>query len=814
MKYQDSENNHCPSGPPFADIIEFLPDPVFAIDRQGNVIAWNRAITELTGVRAADMIGKGNHEYSIPFWGIRRPVLIDLVQNWDEDTANLYNYVRQEGENLVAEVQNPPFKPGPTLFWNSARKLYDSNGDCIGAIEVIRDITHLKQTDTALQHRLVFEELVTGLSTEFARIESGQLDDAVYGALAEVGRFTGVDHSYLFQFSDDLVRADGTHEWCANGISPGLQNLQNILCASFPWWMQKLHAGENIIIQSVAGLPMEAQAEKQFFQARNIRSLLAVPIYCGHRIFGFLGFDSVRTEKEWIHEDIQLLRTVSEIIGIAKMRQMNEKALRQSEARLRTLLDNLPFDCWATDAEGRYTVQNSVSKRRWGNQLGKTLPEADIPQDVKELWIIDNQIALTGKIFSAEVEYTHKGQSGIYQKILAPIWAEDKIIGTLGVDIDITERKIAEQKLQESEQRLSAIFARAAVGLCEISPEGKFIKVNAELCRILDRTSDQLLNMSVSDVTHPDDLHHSIAAFERLWKKGEPASLDKRYLRPDGTVVFANSALTRINGKQGHPQAILAVTVDTTEQVKAKEVLEQRVAERTAELDNRNKEIMDLAHKTIQTLENDRRNLSKELHDSIGGTLAAIMYQLEARVEQMGKPPETVRMPLERIIEYLSEAITESRRITKQLRPSVLDDFGLTAAFEEYIEDFQTFHPEIKLILQVSMLEEKISSDAKTVLYRVLQEALNNVGKYSKADSVEIKCQCREDRIRLQIKDNGIGFNVSEAFGGARVMEGYGLNSMRERIEICQGKFHIESAPGQGTTVIAELPYECHATEF
>jgi signal transduction histidine kinase len=171
-------------------------------------------------------------------------------------------------------------------------------------------------------------------------------------------------------------------------------------------------------------------------------------------------------------------------------------------------------------------------------------------------------------------------------------------------------------------------------------------------------------------------------------------------------------------------------------------------------------------------------------------------------------------MPLERIIEYLSEAITESRRITKQMRPSVLDDFGLTAAFEEYIEDFQTFHPEIKLILQVSMLEEKISSDAKTVLYRVLQEALNNVGKYSKADSVEIKCQCREDRIRLQIKDNGIGFNVSEAFGGARVMEGYGLNSMRERIEICQGKFHIESAPGQGTTVIAELPYECHAPEF
>ena len=133
-----------------ADIINFLPDATFVIDTDGKVVAWNRAIEELSGVRAEDMVGKGDYEYAVPFYGVRRPVLIDLALRWDEKIAKEYSYVDKKGDILVSETINPPFTKGPSCFWNSARKLYNIHGEIIGAIEVIRDISERKMAELAI----------------------------------------------------------------------------------------------------------------------------------------------------------------------------------------------------------------------------------------------------------------------------------------------------------------------------------------------------------------------------------------------------------------------------------------------------------------------------------------------------------------------------------------------------------------------------------------------------------------------------------------------------------------------------------------
>ncbi len=234
------------------------------------------------------------------------------------------------------------------------------------------------------------------------------------------------------------------------------------------------------------------------------------------------------------------------------------------------------------------------------------------------------------------------------------------------------------------------------------------------------------------------------------------------------------------------------------------ETLEQRVAERTAELENRNQEIRDLAHKTIQAMENDRMALARELHDSIGGTLAAIIYQLETQAENLGQKMPSIQLFLEKMIEHLGSAIQESRRITKQLRPSVLDDFGLLAAIEEHVKDYIAFNPQIQIQKHIDICEEHLADEIKTVLYRVLQEALNNVSKHSQADKVVIRCWHDKGGIRLQITDNGLGFNLDEVLG-AGTMAGYGIPSMIERVEICKGKLQIESKIGKGTTVTASM---------
>ena len=133
-----------------ADIIDFLPDATFAIDLSGKVIAWNRAMEEMTGFKAEDMLGKGNQEYAIPFYGMRRPVLIDLVFRSEAETEKNYDFVKREGDVLLTETRMA-VGAHPLVLWGKARPLYDGSSNVVGAIESVRDITELKQAQKALQ---------------------------------------------------------------------------------------------------------------------------------------------------------------------------------------------------------------------------------------------------------------------------------------------------------------------------------------------------------------------------------------------------------------------------------------------------------------------------------------------------------------------------------------------------------------------------------------------------------------------------------------------------------------------------------------
>ncbi|NQU64026.1 MAG: PAS domain S-box protein [SAR324 cluster bacterium] len=138
-------------------IISFLPDPTFVIDKQGEIIAWNRSLEELTGFKTEDMLGKGNYEHAIPFYGKRRPTMIDLVISDDPSLDHLYAYVRRKSERFESESYIPDLKSGGAYLYNTARALYDIEGQLIGAIESVRDITEFKLAQKSLedsQHQL------------------------------------------------------------------------------------------------------------------------------------------------------------------------------------------------------------------------------------------------------------------------------------------------------------------------------------------------------------------------------------------------------------------------------------------------------------------------------------------------------------------------------------------------------------------------------------------------------------------------------------------------------------------------------------
>jgi len=136
-----------------SDIIEFLPDATFAIDKKGTVIAWNRAMEEMTGVKALDIIGKGNYEYAITFYGVRRPILIDLVLKPNAKIERGYYVLKKERDLLIIETDVPQVKGQKAFLWAKASPLYDSRGNIVGAIESMRDITDRKLAEEAVRNR-------------------------------------------------------------------------------------------------------------------------------------------------------------------------------------------------------------------------------------------------------------------------------------------------------------------------------------------------------------------------------------------------------------------------------------------------------------------------------------------------------------------------------------------------------------------------------------------------------------------------------------------------------------------------------------
>jgi signal transduction histidine kinase len=222
-------------------------------------------------------------------------------------------------------------------------------------------------------------------------------------------------------------------------------------------------------------------------------------------------------------------------------------------------------------------------------------------------------------------------------------------------------------------------------------------------------------------------------------------------------------------------------------------------------LQNSEEQLRFLSSRLLQAHEEERKRLSRGLHDSIGGTLSAVKFSLEnarGRIEEGEVTPE----PFDELIDMVRGAIEESRRIYMDLRPSILDDLGVVPTIGWFCKRFQSIYSDIGVESEITVDEEEIPEEIKIVIFRIMQEALNNCAKYSKADLVRVTLSKRDDRVELCVEDNGKGFSMSAIPGKPSDKGGLGLTSMRERAELSGGSFKIGSAIGEGTTVRASWP--------
>jgi PAS domain S-box-containing protein len=232
------------------------------------------------------------------------------------------------------------------------------------------------------------------------------------------------------------------------------------------------------------------------------------------------------------------------------------------------------------------------------------------------------------------------------------------------------------------------------------------------------------------------------------------------------------------------------------------DLLEMRVQERTAELRESEERLRCLSGRLLAAQEEERKRIGAEIHDSIGSSLAAVIFSLESEREKALQNNNKKAIDLlDRLIPITKRVIDETRRIHSGMRPPVLDDVGLIAAIGWYCREFQKSYPQIHIEQEVDTEESEIPESLKIVIFRIIQEGLNNIAKHSKAEFVDLVLYRNGDSMELAIEDNGTGFELNAVLSRNDCSRGLGLTSMRERASLAGGVLTIKSTPVGGTTI-------------
>ena len=535
--------------------------------------------------------------------------------------------------------------------------------------------------------------------------------------------------------------------------------------------------------------------------------------------------------------------TVCNVLVVSRdltLRKQVEEALRQSEERFRTFSE-ATFEGIVLSEEGRILDCNEQFARMTGygrpELVDKPIGSLILPEDCQR--VLNSIIA--GLESVTEHRMARKdGTIAVVESHGRTIQQEGRGRRFTAIR-DITERKKAEQALRESEERYRSLFNGMTEGfaLHEIICDEKgdpcdyrFLEINPAFERLTGLKREDVVGKTLSRVLPKEDpkwvkIYGEVALTGKSAHFDNYSSVLNRHYE-----VFAYCPAPRRFGVlfmdvTERRQAEVALRQRTLELQQLTETLERRVQERTEELEAVNEELRkeidererveielkkseshlrQLSTALLSAQERERKLIAQEIHDSMGASLAATKFKVEAALQEMGDNNPQTRADLEKVIPIIQGTIEEARRIQMSLRPSVLDDLGILATINWFCRQYESVYPSIRVTKEIEIQEDEVPDSLKIVIYRVLQEALNNVAKHSKASVVLLFLRKTGHAMELAIQDRGQGVNLEEAYSRKGAPRGLGLDSMRERTELSGGVFSIESSKGAGTVIRATWP--------
>jgi PAS domain S-box-containing protein len=368
------------------------------------------------------------------------------------------------------------------------------------------------------------------------------------------------------------------------------------------------------------------------------------------------------------------------------------------------------------------------------------------------------------------------------------------------------ELKAQNAELQEARDRMEVLLDKytnlydfAPVGYFSLDGQGRILEVNLTGAALLGVERARLINRGLPELVAPESRPNVVAFLKRVFTVAGKHVCEANLLRKGAAPFWAGLHGASVISLSGPGKSCRVAVSDITPLKQAEEAHHRLAALKVA-----NEELKHLSRQVLRAQEEERKRISRELHDVIAQTLTGINVRLANLRKEAALNTKGLEGNIALTQELVEQSVNIVHRFARELRPAVLDDLGLIPALKTFVKHFSA-ETGIRVNLSALAAIEDVDDDKRTVLYRVAQEALTNVARHAQASSVELGLQKLEDVICMTIQDNGKGFRQEQVSPGKKG-ERLGLLGMRERLEMVGGSFTLSSAPGKGATVLAQIP--------
>lgn len=551
------------------------------------------------------------------------------------------------------------------------------------------------------------------------------------------------------------------------------------------------------------------QMETFFLQALS-------PFEAAHRGFRETNRRLQRLIATLEKRNIELARTNRRLEVEFRKRERTERALQLSEARLQAILDHSPTVIFLKDLRGRYLLANRQFERMFGlrrrSVVGRTDRELFSSQQAAAFRANDRKVLRAGG--PLEFEETAHYHDGTHVSIVSKFPLRNSrgpIYALGGIATDITARKRAEEALRQSEERFRLLVANVRnYAIFLLQANGRVVSWNSGAQRIYGYTEKQIVGRHFSCFYLPSEKRRGrhLRALRIALREGRHEQEGWR-LRMDGARFWASTVLAPVRDGAGRLRGFTKVTRDMTERKRNEEAL-RRSEEHYRELFNEaqvmQENLRNLSNQILHVQEEERKNISRELHDEVGQHLTAISVMVATlRNNGLAKDEELTKRiaGIQRLLEVTMETV---HNFARELRPAILDELGLLPALRSSLHAFAR-RTSLRVRFRASAGAEKLGSQQKTVLFRVAQESLTNVAKHAQASRVDVVLRKVDGGLCMEIVDDGKSFS-DDLRNSVRHKQRLGLLGMQERVRLVNGRFHIQPEPGKGTKVQVVVPFD------